>query len=443
MSKPVLWMKTVLVVTALNVSMQAQADDLLHIFELAAQNDAQVREARERFEANHTLLDQGRSQLLPSIQLQGQTARNTNAPAEFYSYGAGFNSHGWGLNLNQNLVNMEAWYAFQSAKKSDMANATNLAIAEQDLIVRIATAYFDVLRSQDNLEAFRAEEEAAQQVLQQTEQRFEVGLNATVTDVFEGQTNYDLSRVQRLVEENNLAQRIEALELLTGQSHAMLESLDEEFPVEGAQPADLEAWESTASSNNLSVKAAEYNFAASQEDARSARARYLPTLSVGANYSYNAESVNPFSFFPGQANERAAISLSLTIPLYQGGLTSARKRQAYHNRNATEELLLFTRRDAVQNIRNAYRSVQTDVVTVAARQQAIVSATSALEAVQVGAEVGTRNTVDVVLAQRTLYQALRDYANARYNYVINTLNLKRSAGTLSPQDIVELNNWLR
>ena len=106
-------------------------------------------------------------------------------------------------------------------------------------------------------------------------------------------------------------------------------------------------------------------------------------------------------------------------------------------------MLLFTRRDAVQNIRNAYRSVQTDVVTVAARQQAIVSATSALEAVEVGAEVGTRNTVDVVLAQRTLYQALRDYANARYTYVINTLNLKRSAGTLSPQDIVELNNWLQ
>jgi len=419
------------------------ADDLIQIFNLAADNDPQVREARERFEANHTLIDQGRSQLLPSVSLQGSTARNANAPATFYSYGAGFNSHGWRLNISQNLLNFEAWYAFQSARQTDMAAATNLAISEQDLILRVAAAYFDVLRSQDNLEAFRAEEEAAAQVLQQTEQRFEVGLNATITDVYESQASYDLRRVNRLVEENNLAQRLEALEVLTGQSHSMLESLVDDFPIDGAEPAVLQPWETAASENNLSVKAAEFQFEASREDAKSARARHLPTLTIGANYNYNAESANPFSFFPGQANESAAVSLNLTIPLYQGGLTSARKRQAYHNRNASEEVLLFTRREALQNIRNAFRSVQTNVITVAARQQAITSATSALEAVEVGAEVGTRNTVDVVLAQQTLFQALRDYANARYDYVINTLNLKRAAGSLSPQDVVELNNWLQ
>jgi len=441
--KIVLWMRSALVVTALTISSQSMADDLIQIFNLAADNDPQVREARERFEANHTLIDQGRSQLLPSVSLQGSTARNANAPATFYSYGAGFNSHGWRLNISQNLLNFEAWYAFQSARQTDMAAATNLAISEQDLILRVAAAYFDVLRSQDNLEAFRAEEEAAAQVLQQTEQRFEVGLNATITDVYESQASYDLRRVNRLVEENNLAQRLEALEVLTGQSHSMLESLVDDFPIDGAEPAVLQPWETAASENNLSVKAAEFQFEASREDAKSARARHLPTLTIGANYNYNAESANPFSFFPGQANESAAVSLNLTIPLYQGGLTSARKRQAYHNRNASEEVLLFTRREALQNIRNAFRSVQTNVITVAARQQAITSATSALEAVEVGAEVGTRNTVDVVLAQQTLFQALRDYANARYDYVINTLNLKRAAGSLSPQDVVELNNWLQ
>lgn len=439
--RAVKWKKGVFLLCALALGSQARADDLLDIFNLAANNDAQVREARERYASSHTIIDQGRSQLLPSVTLTGSTARNANAPATFYSYGAGFNSHGWGLNINQNLLNFEAWYAFQSAKQSDLAGATNLAIAEQDLILRVASAYFDVLRSQDNLEAFRAEEEAAAQILQQSEQSFEVGLN-TVTDVFQSQSNYDLARVNRLVEENNLAQRIEALEVLTGRSHSMLESLSPEFPIDGAQPAVLETWEEAAGANNLSVKAAQYQFEASKEDAKSARARQLPTLSLGANYNYNAESANPFSFFPGQANESAAVRLSLSVPLYTGGLTSARKRQAYYNRNVAEEVLLFTRRDAVQNIRNAFRSVQTDVITVAARQQAIVSATSSLEAVEVGAEVGTRNIVDVVLAQRTLYQALRDYANARYNYVINTLNLKRAAGALNPQDIMELNSWL-
>ena len=421
---------------------QAFAEDLVDIYNQAATNDPTVREARERYASSHTLLDQGKSQLLPSVSLQGTSARNANAPAAFYSYGAGFNSHGWRLNVSQNLMNMEAWYAFQSARQSDRQAATTLAIAEQDLIVRVATAYFDVLRSQDNLEAFRAEEEAALSILRQSEQRFDVGLS-TVTDVYQSQSSYDLARVNRLVEENNLAQRIEALEVLTGNSHNMLESLAEGFPVAPAEPAVMTPWEEAASENNLSVKAAEYQFEASREDVKSARSRHLPTLTVGAGYNYNAESQNPFSFFPGQANESAQVSLNVTIPLYSGGLTSARRRQAYHNRNAAEEVLLFTRRSALQDIRNAFRSVQTDVVTVAAREQAIISAESALEATEVGAEVGTQNVVDVVLAQRTLYQAQRDYANARYNYVINTLNLKRAAGALNPQDVMELNQWLQ
>ena len=421
---------------------QASAEDLVDIYNLAVTNDPTVREARERYEASHTLIDQGKSQLLPTVSLQGQSARNANAPATGFSYAAGFNSHNWGLNINQNLLNFEAWYAFQSARQSDRQAATNLAIAEQDLIVRVATAYFDVLRSQDNLDAFIAEEEAAESILRQSEERFDVGLS-TVTDVYQSQSSYDLARVNRLVEENNLAQRREALEVLTGESHNMLESLAEGFPVAPAEPAVMTPWEEAASENNLSVKAAEYQFEASKETVKSARARHLPTLTLGANYGYNAESVNPFSFFPGQANERASVGLTLTVPLYTGGLTSARRRQAYHNQNAAEEVLLFTRRAALQDIRNAFRSVQTDVVTVAARQQAIVSAESALEATEVGAEVGTQNVVDVVLALRTLYQAERDYANARYNYVINTLNLKRAAGALSPQDVMELNQWLQ
>lgn len=437
--KPLSLLVTFLLTTV--ISTQSQADDLSQIFNLAVTNDPTVREARQRYEASHTLLDQGRSQLLPSVTVQGSTARNANAPATMYSYGVGFNSHGWGLNINQNLMNFEAWYAFQSARKSDQQSAASLAIAEQDLIVRVATAYFDVLRSQDNLEAFVAEEDAASRILQRSEESFEVGLS-TVTDVYQSQSSYDLARVSRLVEENNLAQRMEVLEVLTGRSHRLLEALSEEFPVSQAEPANMQSWEETASENNLSVKAAEFQFAASQEEVRSARSRQLPTLSLGARYNYNAESANPFSFFPGQANESAAVSLNLTIPLYTGGLNSARKRQAYHNRNATEEVLLFTRRSAVQDLRNAFRSVQTDVITVEARQQAILSATSALQATEVGAQVGTQNIIDVVLAQRTLYQALRDYANARYTYVINTLNLKRAAGLLSPQDLLELNAWL-
>jgi outer membrane protein len=423
---------------------QGFAEDLVDIYNLATSNDPTVREARERYEATHTLIDQGKSLLLPSITVQGASRRAAGDTASQFSYAQGYNQHNWNINLSQNLLNFEAWYAFQSAKNSDQQAAATLASSEQDLIVRVATAYFDVLRSQDNLEAFIAEEEAAESILMQSEERFEVGLS-TVTDVYQSQSSYDLARVNRLVEENNLSQRLEALEILTGQSHTMLEQLNEEFPIEGAVPADLTSWEESATENNLSVKAAEFQYEASVDDAKAARARQLPTLNISAGYNYQAAAAIPNQAlaFTRDATRGTNISLNVTIPLYTGGLNSARKRQAYHNRNAAEEVLLFTRRSAVQETRNAFRSVQTDRVTVEAREQAIVSASSALDATQVGAEVGTQNVVDVVLALRTLYQAQRDHANARYNYVINTLNLKRAAGALNPQDVMELNEWLQ
>lgn len=431
---------TVLLSAALLV-MPVQADDLADIFNLAADNDPEIRQARAEYNATHTTVAQGRSQLLPSLSLSGSTSRDTSGLSSFHSYADGFNSKGYGLSIRQNLLNFEAWYSFQSIKKSDLAAVALLARAEQQLIQRVAAAYFDVLRSVDNLVSFQAEEDASERVLEQTRQRFEVGL-IPITDVYTNQANYDLSVVNRLVEENNLSQRYEALEAITGRSHNEIETLREDFPIEPVNPTSLEEWVSFARENNLDIKAAQWNYEARAEEAKAARAVMLPTLDIAAGYNWN-QSSNPFSFFPGgTASERTNITLNLSIPLYTGGLNSARRRQAYYNRDASEEILLKTRRDSTQNTRNSYRSVATDVLAVAARAQAIISAQSALDATEVGAEVGTRNVVDVVLAQRTLYQALRDYSNARYNYVINTLNLKQAAGILSPQDVYDLNEWL-
>lgn len=423
-----------------------RADDLSRIFDLAANNDPEIRQARASYNASHTTIAQGRSFLLPRVTVNASTSRDTSGPAEATQFGAahsfhnGFNSKGYNLNLTQALLNFEAWYAYQSAKNTDMQAAANLAQAEQQLILKVATAYFDVLRSQDNLASFQAEEDAAEQVLEQTRERFDVGL-IPITDVYDSQANYDLARVNRLVEENTLSQRFEALEAITGQPHNSLESLSEEFPIESLSPQTQEQWVTLAMDNNLAIKSAEYDFEAKKDDAKSARAAMFPTLEINAGYAWN-QSANPFSFFPGVASERSNITLNFSYPLFAGGLNSARKRQAYYTRDASEEALMKTRRDITQNTRNNYRSVETDVLAVQARAQAIVSAESALEATQVGAEVGTRNVVDVVLAQRTLFQARRDYANARYQYIINTLNLKQAAGVLSPQDVIDLNNWL-
>lgn len=425
----------------------ARADDLAQIFELAVNNDPEIRQARANFNAAHTVIDQGRSFLLPRVTLSASTSRDTQGPTvgndfqDAHSFGSGFNSKGYSLSISQAVLNFEAWYAYKSAEFADQQAAANLAQSEQQLILKVATAYFDVLRSQDNLASFEAEEDAAFQVLEQTQERFNVGL-IPITDVYDSQANYDLARVNRLVEENNLSQRFEDLEAITGRPHNMLESLEADFPIESINPDSLDAWVILALDNNLAIKAAEFDFEAKKEDAKSARSRMFPTLDLSVGYGWN-RSGTPFTFFgPSVPNERTNITLNFSYPLFAGGLNSAQKRQAYYTRDASEEGMLKTRRDITRSTRNGYRSVETDVLAVQARAQAIISAESALEATEVGAEVGTRNVVDVVLAQRTLFQARRDYANARYNYVINTLNLKQAAGILSPQDVIDLNNWL-
>jgi outer membrane protein len=427
---------------AMCVSANSYADDLLDIFNLAVENEPQIRQARALFDADHTRLDQSRALLLPSIALTANTSRSANGPSTTFSFADGYNRHSYGLSLNQNLFNMEAWYGFQSVKQSDMLAATNLALSEQQLILRVAVAYFDVLRSIDNLSAFRAEEAANERVLEQTTQRFEVGL-IPITDVYDSQAAYDLARVNTLVEENNLSQRYEALEAITGSAHQDLDSLSEDFPIVSANPASMAEWVRLAQENNLSIRSAEYDFESKKQLAYSVRSKQLPTLSLSANYTDNSEVVPTTAIsFINAASESSNIALSFSVPLFAGGSNRAQKRQAYYSRDASEEALEKAQRDSTQSTRNNYRSVETDVLAVAARAQAIISAQSALEATEVGAEVGTRNVVDVVLAQRTLFQAQRNYADARYTYVINTLNLKGAAGILSPQDIIELNESL-
>jgi outer membrane protein len=428
----------------------AQAENLFQIFNLAVNNDPDIRQARAQYNAQHTLLDQGRSFLLPTVSLTARSSRDTTGiegdlpPGGFFSppqhsFADGFNTKGYGLSLRQALLNFEAWYSYQSARKSDEIAALNLAQSEQQLIIRVATAYFDVLRSQANLASFRAEEAASLRVLDQTRQRFEVGL-VPITDVYDSQANADLATVNMLVEENTLNQRLEALEAIIGRPVQSVDGLEEEFPIV-ANESTLEEWVDTGLAQNPTVRSAEIDFEAKKDDAKAAKSAMMPTLELAMNYNWN-QSGNPLSFTPNLASVNSAVTVNLNVPIFTGGLNSSRLRQAYYTRDATEEALLKARRDNTLSTRNAFRSVETDVRAVAARAQAIISAQSALEATQVGAEVGTRNVVDVVLAQRTLFQTQRDYANARFNYVMNTLALKQAAGTLSPEDVIELNQWL-
>jgi outer membrane protein len=449
---PVRFLKKTLGVAVMALlSSSVLAEDLLQVFNLAVGNDPTIQQARAQYNAQHTLLDQGRSQLLPTVNLSGTTTRQTQGsfgraapcgPGQFFctgehSFANGNNTKNYGLSLNQNLLNFQAWYSYQGIKNSDEVAALTLAQAEQQLIMRVATAYFDVLRAQADLTSLQAEEAAATQLLEQTQQRFDVGL-IPITDVNDSQFRADEVTVRRLQAENILSQRFEALEAITGVDYSSVSTLSPEFPIVVSE-SSLDEWSSLTMENNLKLRSAEFDFAAKKEDARAARAAMWPTLSMRMGWNRNFPAgVSLFT----TANEGTNISLDFSMPLFAGGLNRARMRQAYYNRDATEAVLLRTQRESSQAISNSYRTVETDVRAVAAQAQAIVSAQSSLEANTVGAEVGTRNIVDVVQAQGALFQAQRNHANARIQYVIDTLTLKQNAGVLSPQDVIDLNQWL-
>ena len=439
-------------------------DDLVTILQLALDNDPSLKQAQASYRANRENVIQSRSSMLPSLGVGAGTSRLTSGFTDSqyinmtnpltgetvrtkvrddHSFRPGINNHNWGVSLTQSVFNLPNWYSFQSAEATDRAAAVNLAAQEQDLIMRVASAYFDVLRAQDLLETNIQEEEAAQRSLEQTQQREAVGLVA-ITDVYDSQAAYDLARNTTILQQDFLRSRYEALEAITGQGHPDIDELLDNFPIVEVE-GNLNQWETQADNNSLAIAAAEFNLDASRQTLRARKSDGLPTLDLQGFYGHivTAPIVSQGVQIGGGASDRTQLALNLNIPLYTGGTLSSRKRAAEYNVVAAQESLELTKRELTQNIRNAYRSVNTDVLVVAQRQQSITSAQSALDATELGAEVGTRNIVEVLLARENLFRALRMYADARYTYVIDTLVLKQIAGILTPQDIIELNEWLQ
>ena len=439
-------------------------DDLVTILQLALDNDPSLKQAQASYRANRENVIQSRSSMLPSLGVGAGTSRLTSGFTDSqyinmtnpltgetvrtkvrddHSFRPGINNHNWGVSLTQSVFNLPNWYSFQSAEATDRAAAVNLAAQEQDLIMRVATAYFDVLRAQDLLETNIQEEEAAQRSLEQTQQREAVGLVA-ITDVYDSQAAYDLARNTTILQQDFLRSRYEALEAITGQGHPDIDELLDNFPIVEVE-GNLNQWETQADNNSLAIAAAEFNLDASRQTLRARKSDGLPTLDLQGFYGHivTAPIVSQGVQIGGGASDRTQLALNLNIPLYTGGTLSSRKRAAEYNVVVAQESLELTKRELTQNIRNAYRRVNTDVLVIAQRQQSITSAQSALDATELGAEVGTRNIVEVLLARENLFRALRMYADARYTYVIDTLVLKQIAGILTPQDIIELNEWLQ
>ena len=438
------------------------AETLRDIYELALNNDAQLKAQAAQYRADLELENLALAPLLPQASAgvsTGNSDADTVQSRTLYSENLGglisldsnsrsnTDTDSWDVSLSQKLFDLSAWYSWKAGEESANQAEATFAAATQNLIVRVAEAYFSVLRAQDNLQAAEARERALSRQLEQTRQRFEVGLIA-ITDVYEAEAARDLAEVTRIVEENNVAVAQERLSVLTGSRHGALFRLSEDFATQQPSPVDRDAWVDFALENNWSLKAARFGEEAARQTATSKRMGHAPT--VTASYRYNdTESAgvqtyqgDPLNYPNDSQSVQESWQLRLDMPLYSGGALSASRRRAAEQFNAARENRINLTRNTVTAARSLHMTVMSDAARVNARQQAIKSTQSALDATTAGYEVGTRNIVDVLNAQNAVFAARRDYANSRYDYIINMLRLKENAGLLSPNDIGQLDDHL-
>jgi len=444
--------------SVLLISQGSSADSLKDIYELALQSDPTLRAARANFQVGQETKNISRAYLLPVITATGgyQETEGDSESARIYFGGEPALSNqfsdsketAYGVSLRQPLFDMPAWYQFQRGKALSESAAAQFAADQQTLILRVSSAYLGALRAYDNNETRKAEQRAIQRQLEQTRERFEVGL-LPVTDVHEAQAVFDDALVNSLEARGAVNIAFDALQVLTGKNHNVLSGLKDDFMATNPEPLSSEEWVNFSLSSNYQLKTAKLGKDATYNLAKAATAELFPTITFNANYSNRDSDGTTIAYLPtGNAmantfsnSDGHSFSVNLSMPLWSSGINAGR-RQYKQQAIASSENFEVAKRNTVQTARSRHQLVITNAARVKARKQAITSADSALGATQAGYEVGTRNIVDVLAAQRSVFQAKRNYANARYDYIFAMMSLKEVAGQLSPDDIYQLNAWL-
>lgn len=438
----------------------AASESLLDIYETALDNDAQLRAETAQYRADLELKTLALAPLLPQINTGVSRAmrdsKNTrlsivdfndgNVVIADQTTGSRTYTTRYDISLSQTLFDLSAWFDWKAGTERNKQAEATVAAAQQNLIVRVSEAYFGVLRAEDNLRAAKAQERALSRQLEQTRQRFNVGLIA-ITDVYEAEARHDLAGVTRIVEENNVAVALERLSVLTGQQHGQLRLLSNEFSPKPPMPTERSAWVDFALENNFELAAVRFAEEAARKNAQSRQMGHAPRVTAQVSYSESDTSgtvtpPNAFNLPPNSDGEDESFQIRLDMPLYAGGSISANRRRAAEQFNVARENRISMTRNTITASRSLHMTVSSDVARVKARKRAIKSTQSALDATVAGYEVGTRNIVDVLNAQNAVFAAQRDYANSRYDYVLNSMRLKENAGTLSPEDIAVLEAFL-
>ncbi|WP_338767613.1 TolC family outer membrane protein [Massilia sp. METH4] len=414
----------------------ARAADLIQVYQQALANDATYASARNALTAGQERITQGRSELLPSVFLQGTHARSygSNTPPAGLKSDADGHQNRYVLSLSQPLFNYAAWQGYEQSKLVQAQAEVQFAQAQQDLIVRVAQAYFDVLTAQDNLASIQAQKSATTEQLASAKRNFEVGTQ-TITDTHEAQAAYDLVVAQEFAAINALEVARTALQQIIGTAPATLATLRAGVTIAPPQPANIEPWISAAEADNFSVALQRLSVEIAKREISRSRAGHLPTVDLTANSARDSRS------FMG-VDRSNSIGVTWTVPIFNGFAVTSKVRETIALEEKARNDLEANRRAAAQGARQAYLGVNSGLAQVKALEAAEVSSQSALESNKLGYQVGVRINIDVLNAQRQLYSTQRDLAKARYDTIMNGLRLKAAAGTLKADDLAPINALL-
>jgi len=421
------------------------AADLLQTYREARANDPVYASARAARDAGRENLPQGLAQLLPQIGASAGTQMNyigISFRGMLPPSSRDGNTNGYGVTLTQPLFNWQALMAYKEAGFKVAEAEAVFGQAAQDLILRVAQAYFDVLASQDSLAFIQAQKTAISEQLAQAKRNFEVG-TATITDTHEAQARFDLAVSQGIAAQSDLEIKKRALQQIIGKFPDRLTPLRRSIQLSPPQPNAMEQWVTSAEEQNFTVRVAQDTLAIASREIERSRAGHYPTLNMVGSFAKNSASI----FTSGPANYATdsidrSIGLQLSIPLYAGGGINSLVRQAIANQEKARHDLENARRSAALAARQAYLGVTNGIAQVNALQAALVSSQSALDSNELGYKVGVRIEIDVLNAQQQLFSTMRDLAQARYNTLVNGLRLKAAAGTLTEEDVEVVNRLL-
>jgi outer membrane protein len=423
----------------------ARSEDLLQVYRQAQRYDAVYAAARHALEAGRERLPQGRALILPTLNLSANATASridseSRNPALLPDFVRRPESAGYTLTLAQPIYRPQNWLQYRQAEFQVAQAEATFGQAGQDLIVRAAQAYFDVLAAQDTLALVRAQKAAISEQLAQAKRNFEVG-TATITDTHEAQARFDLIGAQEIAAQNEVENRRQTLRNISGKEYADLKPLRPDVKLAPPNPSNMEAWVELAEKQSYPVQAQQAATEVAALEARRARAAHLPTLDVVATHGQVGQNATTQSAV-GSDVVSTSIGLQLAMPLYQGGALDSRQREAAALSLRSREELENARRTAALTARQTYLTVINGITQISALEQALVSSQSALDSNKLGYEVGVRINIDVLDAQQQVFSTRRDLAVARYNTITNQLRLKAAAGSLREEDLEEVNRAL-